>query len=212
MTLQSTNTNNRENIEPGSSTEEKTVGDTEFRVYGNVSVMKRQIILDNVYIMYEMLDLYEKNGIGATISHSKEIQMFEKRLNDLGIDLSGKLLLEYGFCKHKSGIFDAKFIIFTLQQMFIENVDGGIASKTMFKLKNMKRFINFLSPNSCKDNGSKIDFNSLSKLNIRTVGVFGSKKEIVNSLKGLGFGTTKMYVICRYVFLMNDSFLFRFAV
>ena len=69
------------------------------------------------------------------------------------------------------------------------------AMKTMFKLENMKRFINFLSPNCCNDNVSNIDFKCLSKVKARTVGVFGSKKEIVDTLKQLGFGTTSMYVL-----------------
>ena len=64
----------------------------------------------------------------------------------------------------------------------------------MFVPSNMQRFINFLCPGSCKDNGNKIDFESLSKLNVRTIGVFGSKKEIIDCLKLMGFGTTAMYV------------------
>ena len=69
----------------------------------------------------------------------------------------------------------------------------------------MERFINFLCPDSCKDNGSKIDFGRLSKLNIRTIGVFGSKKEIIDSLKGMGFGTTTMYVTFTDLFFFPQS-------
>ena len=85
----------------------------------------------------------------------------------------------------------AAFVLFCFCFCFLTDV----VSKTMFKTENMSRFINFLSDNSCNDDGCLIDFDSLSKLNIRSVGVFGSKNEIIHTLKILGFGTTTMYVI-----------------
>ena len=191
----------------------------EIRINGNASILKRDIVFQNIDCLHDVFRSYQSGGIDNAISYLKNIDSHEKMLSDLGINLSNDSLVQHGFSKHDSGIFDEKFIIFTLQQMFVENRGGetGVshvlcfyvfnclccllfchscfktASKTMFVPSNMQRFINFLCPGSCKDNGNKIDFESLSKLNVRTIGVFGSKKEIIDCLKLMGFGTTAMY-------------------
>lgn len=116
-------------IESKTNDATQSKNDTKFRVVGTVSLVKRQIILEKFEILDKIINLYNKHGIDAAISFSENVNMFEQ-LNNLGIDLSSNKLLENGFCKHESGIFDSKFIIFTLQEIVNENRDGETGTCT----------------------------------------------------------------------------------
>ena len=75
---------------------------------------------------------------------------------------------------------------FTLNFVFI-------VYKSLLRPKNIERFINFLSPNSSRNNASTINFSSdLSKILIRSVGVFGTQAQICATLEKLNFSDSKI--------------------
>ena len=120
-------TQNKDNEEPNDVKSE-----FEIRINGNVSLLKRDIVLKNIDCLYDVFRSYQSGGIDNAISYLENIDSHEKMLSDLGINLSNESLAKHGFSKHDSGIFDEKFIIFTLQQMFIENRGGETGMFTFY--------------------------------------------------------------------------------
>lgn len=63
-----------------------------------------------------------------------------------------------------------------------------IVYKSLLRPQNIERFINFLSPNSSQNNASSISFASdLSKISVKSMGVFGTQTQICDTLSKLNF-------------------------
>ena len=107
-----------------SKEEYEVKNDFSLRIDGNVSIKKRESLLKNIDCLYDVFNAYQTGGVDGAIGCFRNIDLFAKMLSDLGIDMSDESLKKYGFAKHSSGIFDEKFIIFTLQQMVVENTGG----------------------------------------------------------------------------------------
>ena len=78
-------------------------------------------------------------------------------------------------------------------------------SKWLLPTDNIERFINFISPNASQRQASKIDFNSLSNIGVKSTGLFGSKQEICQMLLKLGFADPDLYVLPSFVDLLQRS-------
>ena len=86
-----------------------------------------------------------------------------------------------------------------------------IVSKIMLRPENMDRFCNFLVPESSQiiDNNRHIDFNGyLSKINVRVVGIFGTKQEIKKQLSSLTSVSSKLLSLIVFTFVLLYFWVF----
>src|SRR5690606_17395146 len=75
--------------------------------------------------------------------------------------------------KHKTGIYDKSFIIFALPKILLEDQQSNIVSKCILSPENYEIFLNYILPNSCRDNAKIIDFNKLKNIKVTPIGYFG---------------------------------------
>ena len=67
-----------------------------FRINGNASMTKREIVLENIDCLYDVLKSYQNGGIDSAVSYFENVDLFDKMLSDLGINLSNESLTKYG--------------------------------------------------------------------------------------------------------------------
>ena len=71
-----------------------------------------------------------------------------------------------------------------------------VVSKSLLPPENVERFINFLCPNASRNAASTINFkDDLSNLNVKSIGLFGNKKQICQILVKFGFADKVLYVL-----------------
>ena len=95
--------------------------------------------------------------------------------------------------KHKTGIYDDQYIIFELPQILMENQQSSLVNKTVLNPDNLERFINFLKPGSSKKLCKDIYFEKLKALNIASIGLFGSRQEVLTMLKNFNSISDALY-------------------
>eukprot|EP01084_Bolivina_argentea_P136696 240736_1 len=97
-------------------------------------------------------------------------------------DLKLKIPKDSKVREHETGIYDTQFIIFELAQILMENQQTSLVNKTVLYPQNLERFINFLSPESSKNLCKDIYFDKLEPLEVSSIGLFGSREEVLNML------------------------------
>ncbi len=83
---------------------------------------------------------------------------------------------------HQSGIVDNKFITFSLPEIVLENQQSSLVNKNILDPGDFERFVNFLVPNSSKYLCKEIYFDKLKKLDVQSIGLFGSRREVLTML------------------------------
>ena len=129
--------------------------------------------------------IFDKFGLIEDMLLDENVVLFEEILDSLGIDLEEARKNGIGF--HNSGVFDENYVTFALHQTINEHRDQDVTCKTVLKTQNIQRFVNFLCPNTCSNNAANIDFETLKKYDIETIGLFGTKQEILDGIERLGF-------------------------
>ena len=94
---------------------------------------------------------------------------------------------------HETGIYDDQFIIFELPQILMENQQSSLVNKTVLNPNNLERFINFLKPGSSRKLCKDIYFEKLQSLNVASIGLFGSRKEVLSMLKSFNSISNVLY-------------------
>ena len=97
---------------------------------------------------------------------------------ELNIKIPSKSCIKH----HETGIYDNQFIIFELAQILMENQQSSLVNKTVLNPDNLERFINFLKPGSSKKLCKNIYFEKLKSLKVASIGLFGSREEVLNML------------------------------
>ncbi|ETO06455.1 hypothetical protein RFI_30937, partial [Reticulomyxa filosa] len=93
---------------------------------------------------------------------------------------------------HKNGIYDKHHIIFTLQEIKLEDQDLALVNKCILQPEYMSRFINYFVFNSCRDDAKIIDFHRLENIQIIPISFFGSEIEVVELLMRFGILSTAL--------------------
>ena len=183
-----------------------------FKIEGEYSMQSIDIVSKHFDLIDQTFYAFERGDLKWLLNHGQRVYPYI--LESLGIDLS-KINDDDDdehtrIGKHKSGLYSKQFILFSLHELEYENRDSGLIKKSLLPPSNVERFVNYLSPNASKNNGSKIDFkNSLSNINVKCVGIFGNKEKICNILFKLKMADDDMYVLSfLFVCLFCCNFLF----
>ena len=147
------------------------------------SVKKSPKIKDKDYHLFQIEDEVNAERLGeVTTKFHHLIMSMEKPATDIYEDLDIKIPSIPEFKKHKTGIYDDQFIIFELPQIAMENQQLSLVNKTVLNPHNLERFINFLVPGTSKKLCKDVYFEKLKSLNIASIGLFGSRQEVLNML------------------------------
>ena len=68
-----------------------------------------------------------------------------------------------------------------------------LGSRSLLPPENIERFINFLSPNASEKNASRINFKDLCDVNVKSIGLFGTKKQLCDMLEKLDLADENLY-------------------
>ena len=104
-------------------------------------------------------------------------------ITDIYHDLEIEIPSQSAIKSHKTGIYDDQYIIFELPQVLMENQQRSLVNKTVLNPENLERFINFLKPKSSKTFCRDIYFDKLKSLKVASIGLFGSRLEVLAMLK-----------------------------
>ncbi len=84
--------------------------------------------------------------------------------------------------RHESGMHCNEFIIFELNEILLENQQSSLVDKCVLDPVRLQRFMNFLVPGASKYECKEIYFEKLKKLNIFSIGLYGTRQEILHLL------------------------------
>ena len=181
-----------------------------YSVDGTLETESIDAVSKHFNLIDEAFYAFERDDLKWLSNHGQRVYPYI--LKSLGIDLSKLDNDNNKVVQHESGLYSKKFILFSLHELEYENRDSTLIKKSLLRPKNVERFINYLSPNGSKNNGSKIDFkNSLANINVKSVGIFGNKEKICKILLKLQMADEDMYVffcsLCFTLFCFVTVFL-----
>jgi len=117
--------------------------------------------------------------------HNPEENIYQQ----LDVDIPDEAVVK----SHASGIYDDRFITFQLPKMVMEAQQSSLVNKTILDPGHLERFLNFLAPGSSKNHCNDIYFDKLKRLKVRTIGVFGSRQEVLDTLTEFAAISEAMY-------------------
>ena len=164
-----------------------------FKLLFTTASIDHDIVLKHFDLIDRAFCAFGGGDLKWLLNHGQRVYPYV--LKSLGIDLS-KISNGNKIVQHESGLYSKRFILFSLHELEYENRDSRLIKKSLLPPKNVERFINYLTPNGSENNGSKIDFkNSLSNINVQSVGIFGNKEKICKILLKLKMADDDMYVV-----------------